>query len=462
MTLRPALPCVATFALVLASACHKPAPTPPPADDHTEAPSNRIDVPDSVRKNLGITFTAVERRRVAATLRLSGHFELLPKARFEHRAPLAGRVRIHQEPLQPVAIGDLLYTLDAPDWHRLQRELGELGAELAITRTRLGTIAPLLAACAVHEASLRDGLAVLQARVQNLEATRQSVGGQAQELADARLQQAQTQAQIAEAAEKHTQTQALGAELEAVLQGGEQRLRLLLATAASLCGRPLATAADAAAITVLELRASVAGLAAELPVANGGFVAASDLVLATVDPTLVRFAARGLQSDLGRLAAGLPVQIVAPQRTAVGAEPLPPIAGRLRLGTFADPVQRTLELFVDVPLPPPWARPGVAAFVEIETAGGGAEELAIPLAAVMTDGLERVFFRRDPKDPDRVVRSVADLGVDDGRLVEVKSGLVDGDQVVLAGAYALMLASSGTAAKGGHFHADGTWHEEHK
>ena len=60
-------------------------------------------------------------------------------------------------------------------------------------------------------------------------------------------------------------------------------------------------------------------------------------------------------------------------------------------------------------------------------------------------------------------RCAADLGVDDGRWVEVKSGLTDGDEVVLHGAYELVLASSGQAQKGGHFHADGTFHaDDHK
>ena len=73
-----------------------------------------------------------------------------------------------------------------------------------------------------------------------------------------------------------------------------------------------------------------------------------------------------------------------------------------------------------------------------------------------------VVFRRDPADPDKVIRVDADLGVDDGRWIEVKSGLMDGDEVVGPGAYELMLASSGSAPKGGHFHADGTFHEDHK
>ena len=39
---------------------------------------------------------------------------------------------------------------------------------------------------------------------------------------------------------------------------------------------------------------------------------------------------------------------------------------------------------------------------------------------------------------------------------------MDGDEVVTTGAYELVLASSAQATKGGHFHADGTWHEDHE
>ncbi len=58
----------------------------------------------------------------------------------------------------------------------------------------------------------------------------------------------------------------------------------------------------------------------------------------------------------------------------------------------------------------------------------------------------------------------ADLGVNDGRWIEIRSELGPNDEVVLNGAYELKLASSqsGTSQKGGHFHADGSFHgEEH-
>ncbi|MBZ0153113.1 MAG: hypothetical protein K8J09_16440, partial [Planctomycetes bacterium] len=164
----------------------------------------------------------------------------------------------------------------------------------------------------------------------------------------------------------------------------------------------------------------------------------------------------GLQSDLPRLRDGLPARVVPAIGTGGGHGQ---VVGTLLPGAEADPTQRTLDLFLVATAGTSWARPGVAGFLEIETAGAAEPVLAIPLAATLQDGLERVLFRRDPKDPDQVLRLAADLGVDDGRWVEVKSGLRDGDSVVLAGAYELVLASSGTAAKGGHVHADGTFHD---
>jgi hypothetical protein len=180
--------------------------------------------------------------------------------------------------------------------------------------------------------------------------------------------------------------------------------------------------------------------------------------LSTIDPAQVRFRARALQGDTARLRADLPARI-----TAAGGDPAVAVHGRLQLGASGDPQQRTLDLFVVPTDTAPFVRPGIAGSVAIETAGAAAAELAIPRECVLPDGLARVFFRRDPNDPDKVIRVEADLGIDDGRWVEVKSGLVDGDEVVAAGAYELVLASSATATKGGHFHADGTWHaDDHK
>lgn len=449
---------------LLLAACSKPAPAPA-GDDHGAPQTNRIDVPEAVRRNLGIRFVTVERRRVAATLRLPGHFELLPQARQEHRAAFAGRVTVLVRPLQTVQPGDVVYELDAPAWRQLQRELGQIDSDVELTRAHRAAIEPLLEAHKVHEQSLEEALAVVKRRLTDLEATQQSVGGQAQQLTETRVQSAMLQAQLAEAAEQHTGTMTRIAQLYADERNLTERRALALAGAAAALGTKTAdlTATDGGgprwrSLATIPVRATMAGVVEQLPVTSGGWVDEHELVLTTIDPQQVRFRARALQSDLAVLRDGLPASI-----GPAGAEANVHAKGLLQLGSEADPRQRTLDLFVVPTDRPPFVRPGLAGFVAIETDAGARPELAIPRQAVLPDGLARVFFRRDPNDPDKVIRVEADLGLDDGRWIEVKSGLVDGDEVVVDGAYELVLASSGSAQKGGHFHADGTWHaDDHK
>jgi cobalt-zinc-cadmium efflux system membrane fusion protein len=210
-------------------------------------------------------------------------------------------------------------------------------------------------------------------------------------------------------------------------------------------------------LTVVEFRAVAPGVVDELPVASGAWIDAHSLVLSVTDTGKVRFRARGLQSDLPSLRDGMVAAVVPAGAAGPGGHRT---TGELQIGVRADPEQRTIDLYVTPHEPPAFARPGLAAFLEIELTTTGEPALAVPLGSVMRDGLRQVLFRRNPKDKDQVIRIEADLGVDDGRWIEVKSGLVDGDEVVLDGAYELMLASSATAAKGGHFHADGTWHAD--
>ena len=437
-----------------------------PKEDHKEPPSNRIAVPDLVRKNLGIEFVKVARQRVAATLRVPGHYELLPSARREYRTPVSGRVELVAKSLGQVRTGDLLYKIASPEWRRTQNDISELGTTITQTQARTDAIKPLLAAHKVHRQSMVEAIAVIEQRMKSLETTRESVGGQAAELAATAVQLARIRSDLAEVDEKEAQTEATFAELQAAHRAGQDRLTLALESAATLLGTTRQNLLSEItkgevrlptwrAVDAIEVRAVADGIAATLPVASGAWVAIGDLVVATSDVTKLRFRARALQSDLGRLRSGLPCRA-----TTARTEPA---TGALILGVEADPAQRTVDLFLVPDRVPEHLRPGVAGFLEVELESSASPELVIPLSAVMQDGLQRVVFRRDPKDHDTVIRIEADLGRDDGKVVEVQSGFMDGDEIVLAGAYELMLASSGSVAKGGHFHADGTFHpSDHK
>lgn len=458
-------------ALLVSAGCSK-TPDATAGSQDVPAPTNRIAVPDTVRRNLGIEFVKVERRHVAQTLRFPGHFELLPTARFELRTPVQGRVTLMVKPLQVVEAGELVYRVDSPEWRQRQREIGEIETQIRIQESRLASMQPVIAAHRVHEASLREAVAVLEERQKILEETRASVGGQALELTDARGQLAQFRASLADAQEKGAETDASLAEAQAQLAAGRDRLQLALYAAAAVTGlTPEQLLGDAPgsmgkapywrALAAIDVRSVTAGVVDQLQVASGSWLEPGQLVLSVSDLGQVRFRSRGLQSDLPRLRSGL---LSAAIPALSGNAPGDRVVGTLLLGSEADPAQRTLDLFLEPSeAVAAWARPGVAGFLEINTVATEDAVLAIPLNSTLQDGLERVLFRRDPADPDKVIRLEADLGLDDGRWVEVKSGLRDGDEVVLAGAYELMLASSGSSAKGGHFHADGTFHAgEHK
>ena len=259
-------------------------------------------------------------------------------------------------------------------------------------------------------------------------------------------------------------------EVRAQLDAARSRAAILLESAASLTGfavEDLAAVEEGVprwrSIGQIEVVALSPGVIDSVHAISGSLVEQSGEVLTTVQPDRVRFRAHGLQSDLGRLADGMPAAVVAPRGGSIGGTAgSERVEGTLRLAPTAGAERRTIEL-VMTPSPerptPPWARAGVSAFLEVVVSGSGGEELAIPLACIARDGTQSIIFRRDPADPDRAIRIEADLGVDDGRWVVIRSGVAEGNEVVLDGVYQLMVATSGSITKGGHFHPDGTFHE---
>lgn len=444
--------CIAGLgALALAVGCSRPATeegaAPAKTAEKPAAPTNRVDIPLAVRRNLGITFAKVEPRAVASTLRVPGAFEALPDAHRELRAVLAGTVEFAVRQFERVEAGALLSTLDAPAW----RELHE---EIAATEAKVASMTPLREAHAVHEAALEEKVRLWEARLVQLEEIRAAGGASATQITEARAELIGTRAELADVMEKDATLEATQRESEAHLRALRER-RLATARACGLAA-DFVPRADGR----LEVRASHAGVVEEFGAQPGALVPEGGMLLTLFDPSRVRFRARALQSDIARLKEGLPVQIVPP--AGGDATRASPLGAMLRLGLSADPVARSIDLFAE-PAPEAivaagWAREGVGGSLEILLEGGRAE-LAIPAAAIVRDGGRPMIFRRDPANPDKVIRMEADLGVSDGRWVAIQSGVKQGDEIVVGGNYQLMLASGGSAPKGGHFHSDGTFHE---
>lgn len=415
------------------------------SETKSAAPSNRVSIPDSVRRNLGITFVKVERRAVEKTIRVPGRFEYLPTARREHRTPLAGRVDLLAAQYQKVEPGTPLFRIDSAGW----RELHE---RIAAVRARVDSMGPLRAAHRVHEQSLAAKVRLWTDRLAKLEELRAAGGGTASQYTEAMAALNGMQAELADVMEKDAQLHAdqLGAEAE--LRALESRRRFLSGLIADTRGDE---PSDGDINSSFVVHARSHGVVESFHVTDGGLAEESGLVLTLVRPDQVRFRARALQADLGVLREGLSASITPAGGTGTRGET---IRGRLLLDLSADPDTRTLDLLVSPDSPAAWARAGIAALLEIHLEGGEME-LAVPISALARDGLSLVLFRRDPRDPDKAIRVDADIGVSDGRWIVLKSGVKEGDEIVLGGNYQLMLATSGTASKGGHFHPDGTFHE---
>lgn len=409
--------------------------------EHAEAPAptNRVDIPEAVRRNLGITFAKVEHRAVSRTMRFPGRFELLPTARRECRTPVAGTIELLVSQYQRVESGTPLYRVDSATW----RELGE---RIVSVEAKVASMGPLREAHRLHERGLEQKVELWEGRLRQLEELRAAGGGGATQFTEARATLTATQAELADVMEKD-------AALEAEHKQAEAELRSLQARRDHL--RRVAGHIDADGVDFV-VRAPASGVVESVFITPGGLAEEHGPVLSLVQPERLRFRATALQADLGRLRDGLPCVIVPPQGGTVSATP--PASGELRVGLSADPKDRTIDLLTEPVAPVAWAKAGVSAHLEVTLEGGGGD-LAIPLASVVRDGAMPHVFRRDPKNPDRAIRLEADLGVSDGRWVAILSGVKEGDEVVTSGHYQLMLATSATAVKGGHFHADGTFHE---
>jgi hypothetical protein len=421
---------------------------PPQAEAHPDHPvaevvPGRVELSAIARENLGITFAKAEYRVVQGVLRLPGRFAAAPGSRRIYQAPLDGRVEVLVKPYQQVQPGEVLFRIMSPRWHQLRLELAEGSADAGATLA-----AQRLAAGEEQSAATARALSAWKERLATLERLDREIGGKAAERSEAatRIADLSLQAVEANARVARLRRDAVGPDGTVETGLAAVRLRQMLAEAASITGFSPAelVALDEqrrprwSAIEAPEVRATAPGVVEGEVAGANAWVDAHAAVLTVTDPAGVRLHAAGLQADLPRLRDGLPARIVAydpADRTAIPATVV--------LGPVADAIDRSVELIAHPATGsalPAWVRPGVTALLEIAVRGSAEEELAIPLAATVPDGLVSVFFRRDAKSPDAVQRVEADLGISDGRWVVVNSGLKEGDEVVLGGVHPLKLS----------------------
>jgi multidrug resistance efflux pump len=487
---------------MLLAACTTEEPAPEPA--HTEggsaAPTNRIDVPPAVRRNLGIEFGKVELRRVDRTIRLPGSFEVPPESQRVYRAPLGGRVSFKMTQYSQVKAGDEIATIASSEWRAMQRELGGLDtavvegkAELAVARTsreaaeadiamyprRISAYDPRLEVLEAHHRNLEATRDLWQKRLTELEELAAKNAARASELTEARSQLAEAVQALSGEEEVHADLHreiemlklaeeaarnnlpSLKAEEDAAaarVTAAEKAYDLALRGAASMLDLPYdAVKGDAwREIDAIPVRASAPGVLMDWHASEGELVEAGEQLGQVMDHRRLRFRARGLQADMSKLREGLQATVLPP----AGVTATEPATGVIALAPMADADVRLVDVVMTLEHAPQWARPGLSAELEIVWDPAAEPTLAIPNKALIRDGLDVVFFRRDSADPDKVVRLIAELGATDGRWTVIHTGVMEGSEVVTEGTYELKLTGAGKNTLKGHFHADGTFHAE--
>lgn len=409
-------------------------------------PKGGIPIPPAVRDNLGITFAKVEQRAVAETRRVPGQFELLPTARQEYRALLGGRIDLRVEQFQTVNAGDVLFAIDSPQWRQIQHEAVEAEGDITMAQAALEV-------ARAHRGEAHASLDKQEERIKNL--------------ASVNVRKAEIESTVTILRSSLPRLDAESRAQETALAEAREHYASRLNALSSVTGISIEDLrkrnGDEAAwrsITALEVRAQQAGVIETLAANKGGWLEEGALALTVVDPAKIRFHAEAPQSDIVLFHEGQSANIVPPQGSSVQMQS--GLHGKLTMGLTADARDRTLSLYVTPEELAPWAKAGVGGYLEVAMTDDAPKQWAVPIASITQDGLQHVFYRRDPKDPDRALRVLADLGPSDGRWIVLKSGVKEGDEVVLDGVYALKLTTSGQQAPPGyHYHADGQLHKNH-
>ncbi|MBZ0136793.1 MAG: hypothetical protein K8I27_10510 [Planctomycetes bacterium] len=462
--------------------------------------TNRIDIPPAVVRNLGITFAKAERRKVDRTLRMPGAFESPPEAERNYRTPVSGRVDLKIAQYDRVAVGDEIAVMDSPEWRVMQNELDGLDSELAARRSelvqaqaqcdqaqesvkfypqRIAGYDPQLKAITAHIEKLTVARDLWRERVTELEELVAKGAGRSADLTAARSEAAGAEAALSEEQEKRAELERARTDLEIESQlasitipalesavkaaqgrvdAAQRSFDLKLRSGAAQIDLSLEALANDAwrRLDAITMKATAPGVVMDLHVTNGELLEGGDSLCHVLDDSRIRFRARGLQSDLGKLRNGLNGRVVPPVGgTLADAEHA---SGTITLAPGADADSRLVDVLLVPQEAPEWARPGVSGELEIVWDEGAGDELAVPNRALIRDGLDTVMFVRDRTDSNKVIRTVVETGATDGRWTVVYQGVMAGSEVVVEGTYELKLTGGGKTNVEGHFHADGTFH----
>ncbi|MDZ4288020.1 MAG: efflux RND transporter periplasmic adaptor subunit [Prosthecobacter sp.] len=188
------------------------------------------------------------------------------------------------------------------------------------------------------------------------------------------------------------------------------------------------------------LSAPMSGLIAKVDIAVGQPVSPDQSLIEIVDLSRVEALARVPEHLASKLKKGLRAHIRVPGFPDKVFE-----AELAHIGAYADGESGTIEAAFHVPNPEMLLRPAMRAEFNI-VVGSIENVMAIPRAAVQGDVASRFVYIKDYDLKHAFVKSPVVLGTENHEFVEVKTGLLAGDEVVTRGAYSLAFAGKGSVS----------------
>lgn len=209
---------------------------------------------------------------------------------------------------------------------------------------------------------------------------------------------------------------------------------------------------------VIKLEAPIAGIVSKVNIAQGQPVSPDDALIEIIDLSIIEASAHVPLHLAGNLVTGQSAHIRVPSLPDKVFE-----AKLAHLAAEADPETGTIEAAFHMPNPDKLLRPGMKAEFNIVVSKREGV-MSIPRAAVQGDAAERFVYIKDYELKNAFVKCAVVLGAQNDQFVEVKEGLLPGDEVVVRGAYALGFAGKGSvslkealdAAHGHPHNEDGT------
>jgi cobalt-zinc-cadmium efflux system membrane fusion protein len=394
-------------------------------------PSDAIKIDAETSKRLGIKVEPVKRQQLAVGIKTTGQIETLPSKKVEVTAPIPGIVaELLVEPGASVKAGQAVAVLAAPDLVELRVNSQEKRAQA--------------------QADLQQAQADLKLAQQNLERQRQIAG--------AEIAQARTEVEVArEQYDKDQDLVSAGAlprrqmlESQAHLREGETQLtkassrrevleaeaQLKRAQAAVEAAQSRLSLSDTAyqmRLSQLGTRASEKGLVTVTAPISGTvsdrevtlgqtFQDAGGKLMTIVNDSRVFASANIYEKDLDKVKTG--------QRAIAKVASLPnrTFSGRIAvIGSVVEGETRVVPVKAELDNPDGALKPGMFAELEVLTDRTPTAILAIPSSAVVdANGKKLVYVQNgNAFQPVEVT-----LGQTSGDMVEVKTGLFEGDLVV--------------------------------